>query len=145
MTYCEFTPSRPGLQPILVAIVAVTAFPWLFARAAIAEEPQADADVKLLEGRWMRRQPMTGGMLTIVKEHKHNATFLTAFDDQGQVLYAHQSQYRHERSGKVRIFTFYNRKITAGPNAGKELPQAESFNYRLSRRPAPFCRSAGYA
>ncbi len=111
-------------------LFAVTGFLTLAAVGATGDE-QAKA-VSDVQGRWVRKQATPMGEVTLVKEHKNATTTLTATDAAGNVLYAHVSDFSVEDAGKVRIFTFFNRLITAGPGKGHVAKEPVSFVYRVS-------------
>lgn len=86
---------------------------------------------KAVQGKWVRHHTTANGPIKIVKEHKAQNTIMTAYDAQGNVIYSHESEFKIEQSGKVRIFTFFNRTITAGPNVGQKTKESVSFVYRV--------------
>lgn len=96
-----------------------------------ASEPEKFLDE--VQGRWTLKQQTRDGVVTIVKEHQGRKTLLTAYDAQENILYAHQSEFRVEKSGKVRVFTSFNRTITAGPQAGQAIKTPSSYVYRISQ------------
>ena len=79
----------------------------------------------------MRTQATPNGLIRLVKEHKGHKTVVTASDDKESVIYSHESEFKVEQSGRVRIFTFSNRVITAGPNTGAKIAAPLSFVYRI--------------
>ena len=56
---------------------------------------------------------------------------MTAKDADGKVLHSHHSQYELERTGKVRIFKYWNRTVTDGSDAGRVDPEPRSYIYRV--------------
>lgn len=107
----------------------------VFLCAALASAPAAADDLSKLsqevQGRWVRTQNTPQGVVTLIKEHEGVTTRLTAMDAAKTVLYAHTSEFTVEQSGKVRIWTFFNRQITAGPGAGQTVKEPTSFVYRV--------------
>ena len=91
----------------------------------------AGTDSQDVAGTWVRHQNTPSGRVTFVKTHRGNDTLLTAYDKDKNVLYAHASTFNIESSGKFRILTFSNRRITAGPNAGAADRKPVSFVYRI--------------
>lgn len=83
-------------------------------------------------GKWTRQQPSPMGRVRFVKEHTETKTIVTAFDEKGVAIYAHESEFRTEVSGQVRLLTFSNRTITAGPGAGQTSKEPSSFIYRVA-------------
>lgn len=111
----------------------------LAASVTIAMSVAANGDdpiepTKAVQGKWVRHQNTANGPVKIVKEHKGQRTILTAYDDKENVIYSHESEFKIERSGKVRIFSFFNRTITAGPNAGQKNQEPISFVYRVAEK-----------
>lgn len=91
----------------------------------------ADA-LREVQGRWMRQERTAAGQLVnIVKEHRGASTVLTAYDEQGTLLYAHESQFKLQAEGRLRVLMFYNRRITAGPNTGSFIKEPGSYIYRI--------------
>jgi len=115
----------------------ITNFVLLASSLAFAVSVAANGDEpielsKAVQGKWLRHQATATGPVKIVKEHKGQNTIVTAYDDKRNVIYSHESEFKIEQSGKVRIFTFFNRTITAGPNAGQKLKDPVSFVYRIA-------------
>lgn len=115
----------------LIPAVFVIATLLSFAITPVTKGDEPKDAAQAVQGKWVRYQATPNGRIKIVKEHQGPRTILTAFDDQGKVLYAHESEFKTAASGKVRIFTFFNRAITAGPHAGQKLKETTSFIYRV--------------
>jgi hypothetical protein len=115
-------------RQITILVLCVSSF--AASVAAIGDEPIELT--KAVQGKWVRHQTTANGPVKIVKEHKGQKTIVTAYDDKKNVIYSHESEFKVEQSGKVRIFTFFNRTITAGPNAGQTFKEPASFVYRVA-------------
>ena len=103
----------------------------------VAEKPANEveqSELKAVAGRWTRTVPTANGPVTIVKEHVGKKTVLVATDAAGKVLYGHKSDFTVERQGKVRVLTFSNVTVTAGPNAGAVDKAPQSFLYRVTEK-----------
>lgn len=99
-----------------------------------AEEPaKLDAAATAIQGKWTRIQQTPNGPVRLLKEHRGNRTSLVAYDPKGNVLYAHDSEFRVETTGRVQVLTFFNRKVTAGPDKGQEEKGESSFVYRVQK------------
>ena len=103
-----------------------------------ADPPVGDGDdIQSLQGTWERTQllpeppgaPAQGGR--VVKVVTGNRETVTTYDRSGAVTYAHAVEFRLERQGSVRVFTFFNREITAGPSKGLKVAEPSSYIYRL--------------
>lgn len=130
-------PSRPtpSLRSVLIAIALAPAAIAIAFVARGADPNPADADLKALQGTWERTAmlPAGSGPQTgrVVKRVTGNRETVTTYDDAGAVTYAHAVEFRLERQGSVRVFTFFNRTITAGPSKGTQVPQPSSYIYRI--------------
>jgi hypothetical protein len=122
----------------MLGVVAVCAA-LLGGAAPAADRASADDDLKALQGTWERTQvlpdqPGEPGKRTgrVVKVVTGNRETVTTFDADGKVTYAHAVEFRLEREGKVRVFTFFNREVTAGPTKGQKVAEPSSYIYRLT-------------
>jgi len=114
---------------LLAAVVASAA---ASAGTGFAEEqPAFDDAAKAIQGKWTRVQQTADGPVRLLKEHRGNKTSLAAYDAKGNVLYAHESEFKLEMTGRIRVLTFFNRKVTAGPDKGQESQEESSFVYRV--------------
>ena len=110
----------------LVAVLNV-----LSAAAISAAETEADKDVAAVQGQWTRQQQTKRGLVTIVKTHAGQTTTVAALDAAGKLLYEHQSEFKIERAGKLRLFIYFNKVVTAGPDKGKTSNETRSYVYRV--------------
>ncbi len=118
--------ARPRWKVMLLTGLFVAAAAGSF---CVAEE-QRGLD-PALQGKWSRQVKTPTGVATIIKEHLGDKTILTAYDDQGKVMYAHESKFACETSGRVKIFTILQRRITVGPGAGQVTTEKNPFVYRI--------------
>lgn len=115
-----------------IAILVLLVLPLALAVQVAAKGDEPIESSKAVQGKWVRHQATANGPVKIVKEHKGQRTIVTAYDEKENVIYSHESEFKTEQSGKVRIFTFFNRTITAGPNAGQKSKEPVSFVYRVA-------------
>jgi hypothetical protein len=122
-------------RPFFRMTVLSTASVLVVIAAGAADKDANDAErakaVAEVQGQWVRRQSTPQGVVTLMKEHKGNTTTMRATDAAGKELYAHGSEFTVEQSGKVRVFTFFNRTIMAGPDKGQIAKEPVSFVYRV--------------
>ena len=92
-------------------------------------------DLTALQGTWERTQvvpaqtgPRSGRVVKVVEGNRET---VTTYDAAGNATYAHAVEFRLERQGNVRVFTFFNREVTAGPTRGQKVPEPSSYIYRL--------------
>jgi len=100
-----------------------------------AEKPQEEEmlakDLEQLQGTWELVRQVQGRTLRSVKVITGHKTTLTRHDQQGTAYWAHTSQFKIAISGRVRIFTFFNLDVTAGPSKGQRVEYSTSFIYRV--------------
>lgn len=116
-----------GIAPLVLLALSL-----LFAMSVVTNGEEPNDLYQAVQGKWVRHQATANGRVKIVKEHKAQISIVTAYDDKGNVIYSHESEFKIEQSGKVRIFTFFNRTITAGPNAGQKTKEPVSFVFRVA-------------
>jgi YD repeat-containing protein len=91
-------------------------------------------DLARMQGTW-ERQIRPEENLTYkrcVKELGDGRETVTYYDAAGQVTRQHTVDFKLEQHGPARLFTFWNQQITAGPEAGKQIPERRSYLYRIS-------------
>jgi hypothetical protein len=131
-------PFRAGFRwSLTTAVLGVVAA--LCVGASGAGPASAEDDLKAMQGTWERTQvlpdqPGEPGTRTgrVVKVVTGNRETVTTYDADGKVTYAHTVEFRLERQGKVRVFTFFNREVTAGSTKGRKVPEPSSYIYRLT-------------
>ena len=72
-----------------------------------------------------------GTEFRIVKDVAGDESTVTTYDDVGQVVTAHTSTFKVDQRDGIRVLTFSNLKVTAGPEKGREHPAPQSYIYRL--------------
>jgi hypothetical protein len=85
-----------------------------------------------VQGKWFRTVATENGMVKVVKEHKGNETILTFYDPMGNVAAGKKSEFRLEKTGRVRIFTFFNNVVTAGPQKGLTDKEPQSYIFKVT-------------
>jgi hypothetical protein len=104
----------------------------LFIAAVSAVADENAEELKRLEGRYERTVTNAAGTpFRVVKEIAGNQESVTTFDDVGNVVQAHTVEFKVEKRGPVRVFSFYNRLWTAGPLKGQTELATSSYLYRL--------------
>jgi hypothetical protein len=94
--------------------------------AAILKE-----DLRKFEGKWEMTYETQGRAIRSVQTIEGKKSTVTRFDEKGAVLDAHVAELELAISGRIKVFTYFNLEVTAGPLRGKQFPQRRSFIYRL--------------
>jgi hypothetical protein len=103
----------------------------LLVSAASAAEDNAD-DLKRVMGRWERTFTNPAGtQFRVIKDVFENYDTVTTYDDVGNVVTAHRSEFKIEKRGPVRVFSFFNSVVTAGPDKGAQHFETNSYIYRV--------------
>ena len=93
------------------------------APGAAAKAPSVEQDLEALQGRWERKlvgedRDARHGAAKAVKEVKGNVETVTYFDDAGKPVHATTADFKLELSGRVKLYTFSNLKVTVGEDKG---------------------------
>lgn len=101
-----------------------------FATASIADD-QSD-ELKRVMGRWERTFTNNAGtQFRVVKDVFEDHDTVTTYDDVGNVIMAHRSDFKIEKRGPVRVFSFFNSVATAGQAKGEQNFETNSYIYRV--------------
>lgn len=90
-----------------------------------------EAELAKVQGKWVRSVKTANGLVQIIKEHKGQETTLRFMDSDGKVLASKISEFRLEKTGRVRVFTFFNNVVTSGPQKGQVDKKEKSYIYRI--------------
>ena len=134
---------RPISRFAVAAALVLAATCWLAAPAesqegkAAAPGATVEQDLEALQGRWERK--ITGGddnarkgEARAVKEVKGSQETVTYYDDAGKPVRATTADFKLERSGRVKLYTFANLKVTLGDDKGDAgASQPISYIYRV--------------
>jgi hypothetical protein len=118
-------PSRTFIIAIVLSIAALSV-----AAVAISKD-----DSSQLQGRWERS--ITGdsnvrGAAKAVKEIVGDKETVTYLNSGGDAVYATTASFKLENTGRVKLYTFSNFKVTKGAEQGADKPKsAVSYIYRI--------------
>ena len=94
----------------------------------------AGGDAARLQGAW-EQLPDEGPAATpkqrVVKQVNGDTETVTTYGADGKVMSAHTAKIRLARRGDVPVYTYYDRRITAGPEQGRTDAAPRSYVYRL--------------
>jgi hypothetical protein len=100
--------------------------------ALSAQEDDTAADLKRIEGQFERTFTNPAGtVFRTVKDVANGKSIVTTFDDVGNVIESHESEYKIQRHGPLRVFTYFNYVVTAGPDKGRRRFESNSYVYRI--------------
>ena len=118
-------PSRTFIVAIILSIAALS-----IAAVAISKD-----DASQLQGRWERS--LTGdsevkGAAKAVKEISGDKENVTYLNSGGDAVYATTASFKLENTGRVKLYTFSNFKVTKGSEQGADRSKgAVSYIYRV--------------
>ena len=91
-------------------------------------------DSAQLQGTW-EQQPEQGPAASpkqrVVKQVSGDTETVTTYAADGKVIHAQTARFHLSTRGDVPVYTFYDRRITAGPEQGRTDTAPRSFVYRL--------------
>jgi hypothetical protein len=127
--------NRALVFPVVIAAF-FAASGWLAAAPGDAQPGPSsevtDPELKRIEGLFERTfQTPNGQMFRTEKRVKGNRSFVTTYDAGGNVIEAHSSTIKVEQQGPVKVLTYWNREVTAGPAQGTVRREPASYIYRM--------------
>jgi hypothetical protein len=100
-----------------------------------ADSPRrGGGDSSALQGTWEQlpeQGPAASPKQRVVKQVSGDTETVTTHGPDGKVLSAHTAKFKLARRGDVPVYTFYDRRITAGPEQGRSEAAPRSYVYRL--------------
>jgi uncharacterized protein (TIGR03067 family) len=119
--------SKSKAWGIIVLVAAVA----MFLPPGVGAEQADEADLLKVQGFWERK---TGedvpGLQRATKEIKGNHEVITYYGAGDEILASHEVDFRLEVREGIKIFTFFNRVATAGPDKGQKSANPVSYIYR---------------
>lgn len=95
---------------------------------------RAGDDLAGLQGSWEQLPDdarADSAKKRVVKRIANDSETVTSYDQGGGVVNAQTARFQLGRSGDVPTYTFFDRKITTGPEAGRTIARRDAFIYRL--------------
>jgi len=112
--------------PIVSALVAS-----LLALSHPCSADENADELKRLEGRYERTFANNAGIqFKVVKDVAGDQSVVTTYDDVGNVIESHTSTIKVEKRGPVRVHSYFNLLVTAGPAKGEQQFETRSYIYR---------------
>lgn len=99
-----------------------------------APQPASTDDMELLQGTWEReiRPEEKVDYKRCIKQISGNREVVTYYDGDGKLQRAHEVEFRVERHGPVKVFTFWNYEVIDGQDKGQRIEEKRSYVYRLN-------------
>jgi hypothetical protein len=112
--------------------------PWLIfgivwlSSAAWAQDDAA-AELKKVQGRYeILAKNSAGVQFRMIKDVGEGREVVSTYDDVGNLVEAHSTEFKLEKRGEVRVFSFFNLTVLAGTNKGHVQPGTSSYLYRVT-------------
>lgn len=84
---------------------------------------EQDEDLAALQGKWVQtRADAQGAVLRIEKTVQGQCETTRLFDPEGRVTQVQSSEFRLERSGKLRLLHWSQAQVLEGPRKGARIP-----------------------
>jgi hypothetical protein len=121
-----------------LTLLCVLLLPLLVLPAPAREEKQSDdekalkEDLRNLQGKWEYtfKEGEANAGIRKVKEIKDNKETVTWYNPEGKVFLVNEVDFKLERKGKLRIFSWSNGKVVEGELKGSPFEDG-SFLYEL--------------
>jgi hypothetical protein len=102
--------------------------------AGKAAEPNdaAKEDLAAMQGTWTYEYTnKAGAVFRVEKAVVDDRDTVSHFDQQGNLIHAHVSEFELRREGPLRLFVILDTVVTSGPDTGKKRPGPRAFCYRI--------------
>lgn len=123
--------TRQGIA-VIVAFLAVL----LPIGALSAGEERADAakeDLAALRGKWEMTLRTRDGVIRSVQTIAGTTSMVDRYDAAGKLIQSHTAQFKLRVTDQIKVFTYFDLEVTAGPNKGLIFKGPLSFIYVLNR------------
>lgn len=123
-----------SLVMVLVATFAAAGCTGKSKSTGDAGRRGAAGEASKLQGTWEQRPeegPSASPKQRVVKQVGGDTETVTTYGPDDRVLNAHTAKFKLGRRGGVPVCTFYDRRITAGPEQGRSESASRSYVYRL--------------
>ena len=116
---------------MVAAVVLATAPAYSGEAGKKAHDEALKEELAKLQGKWEMTLKVRGRTVRSVKVIEGNKTVLTRYDENGTLFWAHRSEFKLEITDRVKIFTFFNLEVTAGPQKGGKSKKPVSYIYAV--------------
>lgn len=94
-------------------------------------EEELSEELQEIQGAWEQvGKTRDGRQIRILKEIDRTRETVTVIDKDGNLLHSHAVDFEIKKLGKVRVFTYRNYTVIAGPHTGQTRPGG-SYIYRV--------------
>lgn len=103
------------------------------ATAALEREDDVESPsiAEQIKRKWVIYRESPQGKYMTIKVHNGLETIVTTYDPNLKVVYSHRSEYTLDDSGPVNIFTYRNKKVLVGRDAGATQEGPVSYLFRI--------------
>ena len=105
------------------------------AAAGFAERPAdfVKKDLAKLQGKWESKIRTKIGVIRTVQTIAGTTSIVDRYDDKNNLVQSHTAQFKLSATDEVRIFTFFDLEVTAGPRKGLKYKGPHSFVYVVKK------------
>ena len=109
------------MHKILPALLACFALALLGLAPVRAAEDPLKADHAKLQGKWKSTIAGANGQSFTTLEFKGDKSILHITNKDGGTIFKGESDFKLEKAGKFKVYTYSNLKVLAGENEGQTL------------------------
>src|SRR5262245_52080945 len=100
--------------------------------ASLTADDNAE-ELKRMQGRFERAfTNQAGTLFRAVQDIDGDQSTVMTYDDVGNVVAAHTATIKVEKRGPIRVLSFFNLTVTAGPDKGYKELGTSSYIYRFN-------------
>jgi len=124
-----------AMKSVFALLMAVLLSNLVIGPAHAAEaRPSSGTELNPLQGQWEREltpEDLKAGLRRAVKEIKGNKETVTFYGEDNKLLRRHTVDFKLEKNGDIRVFTYFNMEVTDGDGKGNKRNDPVSYVYRV--------------
>lgn len=126
---------------IAASAIGLAALPHFAVVADDRVPDEVQRDLAKLQGKWETMLRAGGQTIHNVQTIKDTTSTVERFDEQGVLLHRHTADFKLSVKDQIRVFTFFDLRVTAGPQKGRGFKGPLSFIYVL--KPSAWIEARG--
>ena len=99
--------------------------------SARGAEIETSSIAEQIKGKWVLYRETPNGRYMTIKVHNGTESIVTTYDPKLKEVYSHRSEYTLDDSGPVNVFTYRNKKVLTGRDAGAAVEGPVSYLFRI--------------
>ena len=123
-----------GMKSIFVILLVLLSNFMIVPTRAAETKPSSGNELDSVQGEWEREltpEDIKQGLRKAVKEIKGSKETVTFYGEDNKILRKHRVDFKLEKNGDIRVFTYSNMEVIDGEGKGARNPDSFSYVYRV--------------